>query len=86
MEINYKQAMQRIMELSDFGNKYFQAKEPWNLIKQNQDKAYQVVVSAFYIVFALIIMLSPIFPKSTKEFAKILSIVSRAMKSKWQII
>ncbi len=73
MEINYKQAMQKIMELSDFGNKYFQAKEPWNLIKQNQDKAYQVVVSAFYIVFALIIMLSPIFPKSTKEFAKILN-------------
>ncbi len=61
-EYEFKKAVDSIMALADFGNIYFQAHEPWKLIKNDKDKAGSVLRSCIQIAKALVILMEPVMP------------------------
>jgi methionyl-tRNA synthetase len=50
------------MSLADFGNTYFQSKEPWKLIKTDRNKCAEVLKDSLQIAKALIILFEPDMP------------------------
>ena len=58
----FKQAADHAMLLADFGNMYFQSKEPWKLIKTDKNKCAEVLKDSLQIAKALIILFEPVMP------------------------
>jgi methionyl-tRNA synthetase len=61
-EYEFKKAVDAVMTLADFGNIYFQAHEPWKLIKNDKDRAGSVLKSCLQIAKALVILMEPVMP------------------------
>jgi len=59
---NFKEAVSTILKISDIGNKYFQDNAPWKLIKEDREKAKQVLTVCINIAKNLSILLQPIMP------------------------
>ncbi len=66
-KINFKDALHDILAISSLGNKYFQEKEPWKLIREDQKKAAELISFCIMIIKNLSIMIAPILPKFSKE-------------------
>ena len=62
------------MEISALGNKYFQEKEPWKLIKQDKDKAHEILGTCINIAKNLSILLAPIMPEFSKKLERQLAL------------
>lgn len=61
-EYEFKKAVDSIMTLADFGNTYFQAHEPWKLVRSDKEDAGSVLRSCLQIAKALVIFMEPIMP------------------------
>lgn len=61
-EYEFKKAVDSIMALADFGNIYFQANEPWKLVKNDKTKVGSVLRSCLQIAKALVILMEPVMP------------------------
>jgi methionyl-tRNA synthetase len=61
-EYEFKRAVDAVMALADYGNIYFQAREPWKLVKEEREKAAPVLRSCLQIAKALVIMMEPVMP------------------------
>ncbi len=61
--VNLKDAVKCILEISSFGNKYFQENEPWKLIKENKDATHHIVSFCAAIIQNLSILVQPIMPQ-----------------------
>lgn len=66
MDIKLKEALKKILELSDKGNKYFQEQEPW----KNKKTAATTLYVCANLCYDLAILLSPFMPKSAKKICK----------------
>jgi len=73
-DFNYKDAIRIIMEISSIGNKYFQDKEPWSLIKKDKEKTEKILGTCVNIAKNLSILISPILPKFSVELQKQLNL------------
>ncbi|MFH1133686.1 MAG: methionine--tRNA ligase [Nanoarchaeota archaeon] len=62
-----REAMKLILHYSSLGNKHFQEKEPWKLIKENREQAQEVVSRCVNIVKNLCVLLKPVLPKVAAE-------------------
>ncbi len=67
----FKIASDAFMELSSFGNNYFQSHKPWELIKSDIEAAIQVVSTCLHIAKALVILSFPVLPKTMRRFSRI---------------
>ncbi len=65
----FKVASDAFMELSSFGNNYFQNAKPWELIKSNLDECEKAVATCLQIAKALVILSYPVLPKTMKKFS-----------------
>ena len=79
-KFNLKEAVRNILEISDLGNKYFQEKEPWKLIKRDKKKTQEVLGLCINIVNVLATLISPITPKYSEELRKQLSLKELKLK------
>ena len=61
-EYEFKKATDSMMELAQYGNAYFQSKEPWKLIKNDPDSCKHVVKNCLQIGKALVLLFDPILP------------------------
>lgn len=61
-EYEFKKAVDSIMTLADFGNTYFQAHEPWKLVRSDKEGAGSVLRSCLQIAKALVIFMEPVMP------------------------
>jgi methionyl-tRNA synthetase len=61
-EYEFKKFVDSAMALADFGNTYFQANEPWKMIKADHDKCASVVRSCLQVAKALVILMEPVIP------------------------
>jgi methionyl-tRNA synthetase len=61
-DYEFKKATDSVMTLADFGNTYFQSHEPWKLIKNDREKAGEVLKSCLQIAKAMIILMEPVMP------------------------
>jgi methionyl-tRNA synthetase len=71
---NYSKAIREIMKLSDSINKYVNDNAPWNLIKQDKEKAREVVTNTLNAGKILAIYLKPVLPMITERIFRILDI------------
>lgn len=61
-EYEFKKATDSIMALADFGNTYFQAREPWKLVKTDKERAGSVLRNCLQIAKALVVFMEPVMP------------------------
>ena len=61
-EYEFKKAADSVMTLADYGNIYFQSREPWKLVKSDKAAAGAVLRSCLQIAKALVIFMEPVMP------------------------
>ena len=59
----FREAVNRILEVGALGNKYFQEKAPWALVKRDPELAQRVLTDCVELVKYLVVMLKPILPR-----------------------
>jgi methionyl-tRNA synthetase len=69
-EWEFKVASDAFMELASFGNVYFQNAKPWDLIKEDRERAMKVVASCLQIAKALMIFAYPVMPGTMEKMAR----------------
>ena len=63
----FKKAIKEVMELAHFGNRYFDARAPWALLKKDREECATVLNISCRIVKALCISMSPFLPFSARK-------------------
>jgi len=61
-----------VLELSDIGNAYFQAQEPWKKVKAEPERAKAALYVCANLCYDLAILMSPFLPQSAQEVARLL--------------
>ncbi len=61
-EYELKKYTDEVLRLASIGNEYFQANQPWSLVKENKDKAGEVLYNALALTKALAIFVEPVMP------------------------
>ncbi len=64
---DFKKAIKVVMDLSRFGNKYFDSMKPWALVKSNKAECGNVLNANLLLVKALTIMAWPFLPGSSEK-------------------
>ncbi len=72
-DIRLRDALRKVFELSDRGNKYFQESEPWKAVKEDKEKAAAALYVCANLCYDLAILISPFLPKSAQEICEQLS-------------
>ncbi len=71
---SFVKAIESILDLGHFGNKYFNDKAPWEEIKENPTDAENTIYNSMQIVNAIRILIKPFMPESAKKLTEILNI------------
>ncbi|MFC1804065.1 methionine--tRNA ligase [Thermoproteota archaeon] len=66
-KFEFRDAVNRILEISSIGNKYFQDNAPWDLRKTDPEKTQRVLTDCVNIVKNITIMIKPIMPLFAKK-------------------
>ena len=74
VKLEFRNAIQEILGLVEFGNKYYDDKKPWVLYKENSDEFNNVMYNCVYIIANLANLFEPILPKTADKLAKYLNI------------
>jgi len=72
MNCDFKKAMKVVMDLSRFGNRYFDSKKPWASVKENKEECGEAMNASLQIVKALALMAWPFMPASSERIWKFL--------------
>lgn len=62
-----KDAFHEIFGISDISNKLFQATEPWKAVKEDKEKADNLLFNLCYVIKDLMIMANPYMPQYTQK-------------------
>ncbi|MFH1917129.1 MAG: methionine--tRNA ligase [Nanoarchaeota archaeon] len=69
-KVEIKRALNEIMGISRAGNKYFQDKEPWKLVKENPEEAKNVLANLYGYVRDISILIWPYLPTTAENIWK----------------
>ncbi len=75
--LEFREAVKKILALSAEGNKYFQDNAPWKLIKEDKERAHQVVSNSVHLVRDVNTLLKPILPVFSGKIEKQLGLKSQ---------
>ena len=81
-KLEFRNAIEEIMKLVEFGNKYYDETKPWVLYKENIDEFNKVIYNCTYIIANLANLFEPVMPEASKKIQKYLDIDT----SKWEEI
>jgi len=73
-QLEFRDALNRILEISSIGNKYFQDQAPWALKKTDPEKTQRILTDCVNIVKNLTIMIKPIMPLFAEKLEKQLNL------------
>ena len=73
-KLEFKNAIQEILSLVEFGNKYYDDKKPWVLFKEKSEEFNGVMYNCAYIIANLANLFEPIMPKTSEKITKYLKI------------
>lgn len=79
----FKKAMKSVMELAHYGNRYFDARAPWSLLKENREECGTVLHVCCRMVKALCISMSPFLPFSAERLWNMLGYEGSVTVLKW---
>lgn len=82
-ECKLQSAAKTVTSLSRVGNQYLNEKEPWNVIKRNEQEAANTIYVAAQVVKALAIVSAPFIPFASEELWKILNLSGSVHEQKW---
>jgi methionyl-tRNA synthetase len=75
-----RKAVNNILFISSEGNKYFQDSQPWALIKEDREKAHEILTTCVNLVKNLAILLKPVMPIYSEEIEKQLALKNLTFK------
>jgi methionyl-tRNA synthetase len=73
-EYEFRDAINRILEISSIGNKYFQDNAPWELRKTDPEKTLRVLTDCVNIVKNIAIMIKPVMPLFAEKIERQLNL------------
>jgi methionyl-tRNA synthetase len=73
-EVKLAKSLERVLQLGDFANKYFNDRAPWVDIKEDEERAKDTMFNAIQLVNALRLLLRPYTPFACKELSKLLNV------------
>ena len=82
-ECKLQSAANTIMGISRVGNQYLNEKEPWKIIKKDQEKAANIFSVASQYVKALAIVSAPFMPSAAEEIWKTLNLPGSVHDQSW---
>lgn len=74
--------LERLMEYTRFGNKYFDDKEIWQVIKQDESKAAEIMFDLLSLIIQLPILMEPYVPTAAKKLHSMIN--TNDFKPKWE--
>ncbi|WP_456326647.1 methionine--tRNA ligase [Palaeococcus sp. (in: euryarchaeotes)] len=74
LNYRFKDALKRVMELSAFGNRYFDYRKPWKTAKTDRARTATTVNVSLQIVKALGIVLEPFLPDASEKIWHLLNL------------
>jgi methionyl-tRNA synthetase len=83
---SFKKALKAIMDLAQFGNRYFDSVAPWALVKEDKERCGNVLNLNLEIVKALAIMSYPFLPSSSERLWSFLGFDESVMEMGWDMI
>jgi methionyl-tRNA synthetase len=66
-EYELKKVSDEVLRLASIGNEYFQANQPWKLVKEDKEKAGEVLYNAIALSKALAVLIDPFMPSVAEE-------------------
>ncbi len=69
-EYELKKVADEVLRVASVGNEYFQAQQPWKLIKDDKKKTVEVLHNALALAKALAIFIEPFLPSAAEEIWK----------------
>ncbi|MFW9802320.1 MAG: methionine--tRNA ligase [Candidatus Thorarchaeota archaeon] len=75
-EYELKKVSDAILGLATVGNEYFQANQPWALVKEDKEKCGEVLFNALSLTKALAVLIEPILPSAAEIIWKQLGLDS----------
>ncbi len=80
LDIRFRDALRKVLELSDLGNKYFQSHEPWKVLEEDEKRAGTTLYVCANLCYDLGVLLSPFMPKSSSDIFNQLNVNSGLLK------
>jgi methionyl-tRNA synthetase len=80
---SFKKGLRSAMNLAQFGNFYFDQKQPWNLVKSDKEKCGTVLHICLKMVQALAVFMSPYLPFSSDRIWNILGYKDSIHEGNW---
>ena len=62
-----KDALETILELVRFGNKFYDSNEPWKTRKSDPEKCFRTLYNCVWLLANLAVLLKPFLPFSSKQ-------------------
>lgn len=84
LETRYKLAVQAILEIARFGNKYLNEKAPWDKIKSDPKDAATTLYICTNTVRSLAILLYPFIPRTSKKIWELLNLKTSIEMAGWE--
>jgi methionyl-tRNA synthetase len=80
----FKKAIKSVMELAHYGNRYFDSRAPWALVKENREECGTVLHICCRIVKALCISMAPFLPFSSERLWSMMGHESSVPDLNWE--
>ena len=80
--LEFKNATDKVMELVEYGNKYYDEEQPWIQKKENLEGFNDTIYNCAVIIANLSNLFEPFMPNACKQIREYLNIE----KSKWEYI
>jgi methionyl-tRNA synthetase len=80
-QVRLSEALSRIFKLVSFANKYFDKQKVWEIVKEDEKKAGNILYNCVQIINALRILLLPYLPSSAEKLRTMIG----QETSKWQV-
>ena len=68
----FKNALNTIIEYISFGNKYYDAQQPWIQVKENMEAFHDTTYNCVYMIANMANLIAPIMPETSKKIKEML--------------
>jgi len=83
-QCQFKRALRSVMDLAQYGNRYFDTVAPWSLIKEDRDRCGWVLNLNLEIVKALAVLSYPFLPRSAVEIWRLMGYQGNILAEGWR--
>ena len=80
--LEFRKAIEEIMELVEFGNKYYDESKPWVLFKENKEEFTNVMYNCANIIANLANLFEPVMPETSEKIKQFLDVEFKG----WEMI